>query len=82
MSKERLEEIDFDEVWKPVEKVIEYQRMDYEEAVTIGGQFGVLKKEIERLEKQNNLYLEALVSVYNKDCDYMDIVSKALGMNN
>lgn len=53
-------EINFDKVWEPVNRVIEYQRLDYPEAVTIGGQFSILKAEIERLRKENKRYRELL----------------------
>ncbi|GAB3797283.1 hypothetical protein [Virgibacillus kimchii] len=43
---------DFDEIWKPVSNVIANTRMDYAEAVTIGGQFGELISEIKRLRKR------------------------------
>jgi uncharacterized protein (UPF0335 family) len=45
--------IDFDKVWRPVKSVIKYRHLDYDEAVTIGGQFGMLKEEIIRLEEEN-----------------------------
>ena len=65
MSKERLEETDFEEIWKPVKSVIEYYRMDYGEAVTIGGQFGVLKREIKLLQQQNKRYRERVAQLIN-----------------
>lgn len=42
---------EFEEIWKPVANVIEYCRLEYDEAVTIGGQFGKLKSEIQRLQE-------------------------------
>src|SRR5690625_1044544 len=62
MSKERLEEINFEEVWRPINSVIEYYRMDYDETVTIGGQFGILKTEIKKLQQQNKHNQQALIN--------------------
>src|SRR5690625_3751325 len=62
MSKERLDEINFEEVWRPINSVIEYYRMDYDETVTIGGQFGILKTEIKKLQQQNKRNQQALIN--------------------
>lgn len=42
-------EYDLDEIWRPVRRVIERFSMEYDEAVTLGGQIGMLTSEIERL---------------------------------
>lgn len=71
--------MDFDKVWAPIAKVIEYQNMDYDEAVTIGGQFGKLQAEIDKLEKENEQYREAFDTknkVHDKlNDDYMNLKS-------
>lgn len=51
--------MDFDKMWAPVASVIKHQNMNYDEAVTIGSQFGKLQVEIERLEQKNQRYCEA-----------------------
>lgn len=49
----------YNEIWKPVASVIRHLSMEYDEAVTLGGQFGQLMaiiemkdREIERLNMQ------------------------------
>lgn len=72
-------ESNFDEVWKPVQSVIELRRLDYEEAVTIGGSFGTLRAEIMRLQEQNKRYLEVLKFYADKSM-YVRYVSALDGL--
>src|SRR5690625_1021149 len=71
VEKEQSEEMDFEEIWKPIKSVIEYQRMDYGEAVTIGGQFGILKKEIKSLQQQNKRYRERIEEIEAKNWEFI-----------
>lgn len=57
-----MSDADFEEIWKPVKSVMEYLQMEYDEAVTIGGQFGKLKSEIKRLEKELQVYKDIVNS--------------------
>jgi len=41
-----------EDTWSPVASVIKHTNMDYDEAVTIGGQFGKLMVIIERKDKE------------------------------
>jgi hypothetical protein len=51
-----MTEKEFDEIWAPVKSVIDYCNLQYDEAVTLGGQFGKLKSIIlEQEEKIKNL---------------------------
>ena len=52
MINQWLEE-DFHKAWIPVKKVIETTNMDYGGAATLGSQFGKLRTEVERLQKEN-----------------------------
>lgn len=51
---------EIDEIWKPVKSVIDHYRMNYDAAVTLGGQFGKLIEEIKRLREENQNYKQAL----------------------
>jgi len=78
VGKEQSEEMDFEEIWKPIKSVIEYQRMDYGEAVTIGSQFGILKKEIKSLQQQNKRYREAIKYVTSANATHYPDIKSAL----
>lgn len=52
-----------DEIWHPVGSVIEYTNMAYDEAVTIGGQFGILISEIERMRRNEAVYLRRIAQL-------------------
>lgn len=43
---------DLEEIWKPVSSVIKHLNMDYDEAITIGSQFGKLMSIIEKKDKE------------------------------
>lgn len=60
----KLTEEEFNEIWKPVDSVINYCKLEYDEAVTIGGQFGKLKSII--------LELQDTIESMKKDCDKLE----------
>lgn len=54
---------DFEKIWAPVKSVIEYKQMGDHEALTLGGQFGKLKTEIKRLQKEVDRYERVIEEV-------------------
>jgi hypothetical protein len=45
---------EFEKIWASVESVIRHVKMQYDESIVIGGAFGQLRKEIERLREEND----------------------------
>lgn len=58
--------INTNEVWEPVRRVIEHAGLEYAEAVTIGGQFGKLVVEIERLQETIDCVHDLMKDDYNE----------------
>jgi hypothetical protein len=49
----------YDKYWKPVASVIKHTNMDYDDAVTLGSQFGQLMAILEKKDKEiENLKLK------------------------
>lgn len=60
----KLTEEEFKMIWKPVQSVIDHCNLEYDESVTIGGQFGKLKSII--------LELQDTIESMEEDCEKLE----------
>jgi SMC interacting uncharacterized protein involved in chromosome segregation len=69
MDKEKL-----DELWKVLSSATNIGKLHYDEAVTIGGVFGQMRSEIERLKEEIEALREVIDVLQLKDSDFEQII--------
>lgn len=58
---------EFENIWKPVQSVIDHTKMGYDGAIVIGGAFAQMKREIKQLKEGMGIFIK-IASIAEEKC--------------